>query len=277
MKKGTVDSQFSFNEDFKGLVRSQKGYLDRKYGPKDFKSPEKKKKEKMPVRKVSDDSLLVGSGEEEEEEGLIPEDKLLPVKEKDAPDMRKLVEELKPKRAKEECLCLWEVMATDYEMSSEKLFEQVWAMVTEDTPELFRMKVTYKKWKDEYDDAVVCEGFVDKVNKGVRKHGYMRKVEKNGEIIEATYRNGEQHGLFRQLMLDNQLLIMLFNDGALLSQLLIQGSGKDFKIVHKEDKRSHLKKLGITKPLLQNWMDKAEMKFVLAEAKREEAARLKEE
>lgn len=105
-----------------------------------------------------------------------------------------------PKGAHRDCIAFWEEMDLD-----EDLFGEFWAVVNPDQPFLDDEKVAYKKWRDTAGRR--CEGFVTK--KSVQseepiKHGYVRMFRPEGEIIEATFKNGAFHGLYRRIMPSNE-------------------------------------------------------------------------
>ena len=89
-----------------------------------------------------------------------------------------------------------------------------------------QLPVVYRRWKDEFDPEVVCEGFV--MEKTMLMYGYARRIDPNGEIMEATYRNGVFHGLVRTLMHGRKVSLMLFREGTLQAQLMYEGCGEDF-------------------------------------------------
>ena len=104
----------------------------------------------------------------------------------------------------------------------EDLFAEFWAVANPAQPYLGDEKGVYKRWRDHAGRR--CEGFVTKASHKAAdpiKHGYVRSFRPEGEIIEATYKNGELHGLYRRIMASNEheirrvvnVIVAIFKDG----------------------------------------------------------------
>ena len=100
-----------------------------------------------------------------------------------------------PRSAHPDCIALWDAMDVD-----EELFGEFWGSVNPEQRYLEDEKGVYHRWRDEAGRG--CEGFVtaESVLAGSPvRHGYVRMCRPDGDIVDATFKRGVPHGIYRRI------------------------------------------------------------------------------
>jgi hypothetical protein len=110
---------------------------------------------------------------------------------------------LAPRNANSTCVNLWSQLQP---LNVEWLHEY-WAMVDQDSPMMDLENCHYDEWEEQ-----------GKIRLGMRhritgkRHGIVRTIDPNGTVVEATYKNGRMHGVYRWIC-DEEIRMQVSQDG----------------------------------------------------------------
>ena len=127
-----------------------------------------------------------------------------------------------PEGAKEACLIIWRSLKP---LNIEEMLK-FWTLIDKNSSMMDPDNALYAEW-DEYGK----KRFGMRHRSTGTRHGIVRVVEPNGNVYEATYKQGKMHGLYRWIT-ENEIRLQLSFEG--VGRALIHFS-PDFKELARND------------------------------------------